>query len=107
MFREQCMQGYREVGEGIRIKVLTYEQTTMLVEFRLKAGAGLPAHAHPHEQSGYLVSGHIELTVGDEVFDVHPGDAWTVAGNVPHQARTIEDSVAIEVFSPLREDFLD
>jgi quercetin dioxygenase-like cupin family protein len=35
-----------------------------------------------------------------------PGDSWNIPMNVTHGAKVLEDSMAIEVFSPLREDYL-
>ena len=61
---------------------------------------------HPYEQTGYLVSGHLVLTIGEDVNDVRPGDSWCIPGNVRHGAEIIEESVAVEVFSPVREDYL-
>jgi quercetin dioxygenase-like cupin family protein len=66
----------------------------------------VPPHKHPHEQTGYLVSGRIRLTVGDDVFDVSPGDSWNIPGDVEHRAAVVEDALAVEVFSPPREDYL-
>ena len=68
------------------------------------AAGGLPRHAHPHEQTGYLVSGRIRFTVGEESFEAGPGDSWSFGGNVEHSAEILEDTLAIEVFSPVRED---
>jgi len=72
----------------------------------LEKGKILPAHKHPQEQTGYLVSGKIILTIGEEEFEVHPGDSWVIPGNVEHWAKVIEDSVAVEVFALVREDYL-
>jgi quercetin dioxygenase-like cupin family protein len=91
---------------GIRMKSLSYGSLTHMTEFRLSAGSTLTRHAHPHEQTGYLVSGHLRLTIGDEEYDVLPGDSWSIPGGVEHGAEVLEDSVAVEVFSPLREDYL-
>jgi len=77
-----------------------------MTEFRLRKGSELPLHSHPHEQTGYLVSGRIRLHIGSYVFDVDPGDTWNILPDVEHRAEIIEDSVAIEVFSPVREDYL-
>jgi quercetin dioxygenase-like cupin family protein len=52
------------------------------------------------------VSGHLKLTIGDEEYDVLPGDSWSIPGEVEHDAEVLEDSVAVEVFSPLRNDYL-
>jgi quercetin dioxygenase-like cupin family protein len=52
------------------------------------------------------VKGHIRLSIGTEKCDVQTGDAWCIPGGVEHGAEIMEDSVAIEVFSPVREDYL-
>jgi len=46
------------------------------------------------------------LTIDMDEFLVEPGDAWTIKGGIEHQAKILQDSVAIEVFSPVREDYL-
>jgi quercetin dioxygenase-like cupin family protein len=106
MFCKHSDEGYREVLPKIDIKTVVYGHRTLMTEFRLAAGAELPRHAHVHEQTGYLVSGHMRLSIGDDTFDVRPGDAWTIPGDVEHGADILEDSVAVEVFSPVREDYL-
>ena len=75
-------------------------------EFRLQKGAILPRHSHPHEQTGYLVTGKMELTIGAETSLLEPGDSWCIPGDMEHNATVLEDSVAIEVFSPVRADYL-
>lgn len=69
-------------------------------------GSLLPRHSHPEEQTGYLVSGRIRLTIGDRTFDVASGDCWCIEGGIEHQAAILEPSVAVEVFSPVRKDYL-
>lgn len=98
--------GYIPAADGIERKTLVYGESTLLTEFRLKKGNPLPSHKHPQEQTGYLVSGHILLSIDGEKYDMLPGDSWTIPGNAEHSAEVIEDSVAIEVFSPVREDYL-
>jgi quercetin dioxygenase-like cupin family protein len=99
-------QAWRTPIPGIRMRSLCHGDRTLMTEFRLTADAELPVHAHPHEQTGYLVSGALRLTVGDETRDVGPGDSWCVPGDVLHGAHVLAESVAIEVFSPVREDYL-
>jgi quercetin dioxygenase-like cupin family protein len=98
--------GYTDVLRGIRRKTLSYGAATLMTEFRLQAGCPLPVHDHPQEQTGYLVSGRLRLSIGGETHDVTPGDSWSIPGGVPHGAEVLEDAVAIEVFSPVREDYL-
>jgi quercetin dioxygenase-like cupin family protein len=106
MFYKSDPNGYKKVLDGIHLKALVHGERTLLAAFRLKKGSHLPRHAHPHEQTGYLVSGRMRLHVGDDRFEASAGDSWCIGRNVEHGADIIEDSVAIEVFSPVREDYL-
>jgi quercetin dioxygenase-like cupin family protein len=106
MFYKSVDEGYKTPFEGIQLKTLVYGEKTLLCEFRLGGGKVLPDHRHPHEQTGYLISGRINLTIGDEIFEVEPGDSWCIPGDVAHSAEIIDDAVVVEVFSPVREDYL-
>lgn len=106
MFATAGPDGFVAVVPGVRRKTLCHGSETLITEFRLSAGHELPAHDHPHEQTGYLVSGRLRLTIGDETHDVGPGDSWCITSGVRHGAAVVEDAVAIEVFSPVRADFL-
>ena len=106
MFYKSNSDGYKQVLAGIKLKTLVYGDKTLLTEFHLEKDSQLPSHAHPQEQTGYLITGRIRLFIGDEIFEVEPGDSWCVPGNVEHRAEILADSVAIEVFSPVREDYL-
>ncbi|MZP30005.1 cupin domain-containing protein [Heliobacterium undosum] len=102
---QQTEEGYITAVDGISRKTLVYGEKTLLAEFRLQKGNPLPRHKHPHEQTGYLVSGKLILIIDQEEFPLSPGDSWCIPGNVEHAAIVLEDSVAIEVFSPVREDY--
>jgi quercetin dioxygenase-like cupin family protein len=106
MFKKATNTGYHPVLDKIHQKTLVFGAHTLLTEFRLDLGALLPLHSHPHEQTGYLVAGHLELTIGDATHLAEPGDSWCIPGGTPHHARALADCVAIEVFSPVREDYL-
>jgi len=106
MFYNADNSGYRPVLKGIKLKTLVYGEKTLLTEFRLNKGSLLPKHSHPHEQTGYLISGRIRLSVGGNKFEAEPGDSWCIPGDTEHWAEILVDSVAIEVFSPVREDYL-
>ena len=106
MFICHSKEGYRPAIEKIAMKTLVHGEKTLMTEFRLEQGAKLPRHHHPHEQTGYLVSGQMMLIIDSESFAVNPGDSWCIPGGVEHEAEVLTDSVAIEVFSPVREDYL-
>lgn len=91
--------------DGISIKTLVHGELTLMSEFRLSAGSILPEHSHPHEQTGYLVSGRMTLAIGGRKFEMKSGDSWCIPSGVAHGAMVHEDSTAVEVFSPVREDY--
>ena len=106
MFKKHSESGHIPAMPGIERKTLAYGERTLMTEFLLKKGSRLPQHSHPHEQTGYLVNGQIRLSIGPEEYDVTPGDSWCIPSGVAHGAEILEDSAAIEVFSPVREDYL-
>lgn len=106
MFTKYTSDGFKNPLPGIEIKTLVYGDKTLLTRFHLKKGVQLPLHSHPHEQTGFLVSGKMKLFIDHEEFFTEPGDSWCVAGGLEHRAEILEDSVAIEVFSPVREEYL-
>jgi quercetin dioxygenase-like cupin family protein len=106
MFEQHSETGLRRVADGIEIRTLVHGERTLMVRFKLQAGHALPLHTHPHEQTGYLIEGHIRLTIDGRVHDVRPGDSWCIPGGVEHGGEFVEDSVIVEVFSPIREDYL-
>jgi quercetin dioxygenase-like cupin family protein len=106
LFYKAKQNGFKEVLPGIKLKTLVCGEKTLFTEFRMDAGAVLPKHTHVHEQTGYLTEGKIRLTIGEQVFEVEKGDSWCIPGNMEHSAEILQDSVAIEVFSPVREEYL-
>ena len=106
MYGKHSPNGYTEVIKGIRIKTLCYGDSTLMTEFILQKAAILPEHSHPNEQTGYLIKGKIRLFIDGASRELAPGDSWNIAKDVLHRAEILEDSVAIEVFSPMREDYL-
>jgi quercetin dioxygenase-like cupin family protein len=106
MIRKANQRGYRLALPGIERKTLVYGDRTLLTEFRMRKGSTLPRHAHPQEQTGYLVSGHVRLSIGRRTVVVRPGDSWSIPGHTQHGAAILAESVAIEVFAPIREDYL-
>ena len=106
MFIIHSTNGYTEIIKGIRIKTLCYGESMLMTEFLLQKDAVLPDHSHPNEQTGYLVKGKIRMFIGGASRELVAGDSWNIAKDVNHRAEIMEDSVAIEVFSPVREDYL-
>ncbi len=106
MFYTPDPAGYKELLPGVFMKPLTYGDRSMLCEFQLKQGAVIPAHQHPHEQVGYLVSGSVRMFGDEGELVVEPGYSWNFKGGANHGAEALVESILIEVFSPVRQDYL-
>jgi quercetin dioxygenase-like cupin family protein len=99
-------EGYNLLLKGVRLKNLIHGDKTHLTKVLIAKGAVIPLHKHGNEQTGYLLSGKLRFFSGDQEFIVLTGDSWTFPGNVPHGAEGLEESVVLECFSPVREDYL-
>lgn len=106
MFKKADESGYKEVMEGVNLKTLVHGERTLLGEFRLTGGSVVPVHQHHHEQTGYLLSGRMRFLIGENSYEAEKGDSWCIPGNVEHGVEVLENSVVIEIFSPVREDYV-
>jgi quercetin dioxygenase-like cupin family protein len=106
VFYKTDPSGFKEVLDGVRYKTLVYGEKTLFAEFHLDRGSTVPVHNHPYEQTGYLVSGKLRFDVEGEKIEAEPGNSWCIPSDVKHGAEVLEDSVVIEVFSPVRKDYL-
>jgi quercetin dioxygenase-like cupin family protein len=100
------LEGYHLVLDGVWLKNLSHGEKTHLIEVKFNKGAKIPIHKHPHEQTGYLISGKLKFLSDDIEAVAQPGDSWTFPGETVHGAEALEASIVIEVFSPAREDYL-
>jgi quercetin dioxygenase-like cupin family protein len=79
----------------------------MISHVTLEPHSLVPDHSHPHEQMGILLSGQLEFTIGGITRLLGPGDIWRIPGGVVHRVRALDEpAVAIDVFHPIREDYL-
>jgi quercetin dioxygenase-like cupin family protein len=107
------MSGYQTAADwpeveavpGVFRRVLSCGDQLMVVQFRIMAGAEVPAHSHPHEQTGHVVSGRMRFRIGDEERELGPGDGYSVPGGILHGAVGISDVIAVDSFHPVRDDY--
>ncbi len=79
----------------------------MVMRVTLNKGAVAPAHSHRHEQMSVLLKGKVSFMVGGETQEVGTGDVVSIPGHVVHAVTALEDTELIEVFTPIREDFVE
>ena len=95
-----------KVTEMISRKIVTGERE-MLSQIYLKKGALVPMHSHESEQMTYILQGALKVVVdGCEEITVREGEVLHIPSGVPHQAEALEDTFELDVFSPVREDWL-
>jgi len=76
-----------------------------LAHWEIKGGTELTEHSHPHEQITLLLSGKMELRSGNQVAILTPGQGLVFAGGEAHGGFAHEDTVVVDIFCPVREDF--
>jgi quercetin dioxygenase-like cupin family protein len=83
-------------------------KNSMMVMNELLPSAKPNLHRHPHEQLTYIVEGTGKFVLGDEVLDLGPGDVILIPPNIPHSLQVTSSTPVLnmDVFSPIREDFL-
>lgn len=106
MFTKKDTRDFRPLLDGITMRPLAWEEKTQLCEFKLQKGAKIPPHCHPNEQTGYLVSGKLNFRIGKNWNSAKSGDSWSIPENAEHEVEVLEDSVVLELFSPIRPDYL-
>jgi quercetin dioxygenase-like cupin family protein len=94
-----------KITEMMSRKIITGERE-MLAQIYLKRGALIPMHSHDSEQMTYILQGAIRFLVGSEEVIVREGEVLHISANVAHQAEALEDTFELDVFSPIRTDWL-
>ena len=79
----------------------------MLAQTYLKQGALVPMHAHPSEQMTYVLQGALKFLIGGEEITVREGEVLHIPSGAAHQSEALEDTFVLDVFSPVRIDWLD
>ena len=95
------------VGEGLTRQLLGYGDAVMVVRVMFEEGAEGYVHAHPHSQVSYVESGEFDVTIDGVEKRLGPGDSFYVQPNLDHGAVCRKAGVLLDVFSPLRKDFLN
>ena len=93
-------------GAGVTRRVLAYTDGLMCVENTFQEGAVGKLHSHPHTQITYVVSGEFSFTIDGETHTVKPGDTLLKTDGVVHGCVCTKAGILLDIFNPMREDFL-
>ena len=96
-----------DLGGGVTRRVLSYDENLMSVEVSFETGAVGAEHTHPHTQCSYVLSGKFRYSVEGEAVELNPGDSIVVPSGLPHGTVCLEKGVLLDIFTPMRKDFLN
>jgi quercetin dioxygenase-like cupin family protein len=95
-----------KVTEMLSRKVIAGERE-MLAQVYVKRGCLVPMHSHESEQMTYILQGALKFVIGGDEITVREGEVLHIPSRVEHQAEALEDTFELDVFSPVRQDWLD
>jgi quercetin dioxygenase-like cupin family protein len=106
LFIESARIDWEDRGGGVRRKIMAYDDRLMAVYVEFRRGAIGAIHRHPHVQITYIQSGAFNVHIGAESRVLRGGDFYYIPPDVDHGVEALEDSVLVDVFTPMREDFV-
>lgn len=106
LFVENNSLGWEEVAVGVQRKIMTYNEEIMLVRVSFEKGSIGVLHKHYHVQISSIESGVFEVEIDSQKNRLKAGDAFYIPPNILHGVVCLEAGVVMDVFSPMREDFI-
>lgn len=96
----------QRAGDGVTRRILAYTDGLMCAENTFETGAVGALHSHPHTQITYVLSGVFEFTIDGETRVVRTGDTLLKENGVIHGCTCLEAGKLLDIFQPMREDFV-
>jgi len=95
------------VGDGLTRQLFGYDDAILMARVEFEAGAVGEIHAHTHSQVSYVQSGEFDVHIDGVEKRLGPGDSFYIHPNLDHGAVCRKAGVLLDVFSPVREEFLN
>jgi len=84
---------------------MIHSERLTMARLWLAKGFVVPRHVHENEQVSTVESGLLRFFFDDQTIDLGPGESLVIPSNVPHRAEALEETVALDIFAPVREDW--
>lgn len=97
---------WTDLGGGTRRRIRSYDKNVMMVEVGFDKGAIGSDHSHPHTQVTYCLQGSFRFHIEGEEVLLNTGDTILFESGKVHGCTALEEGVLLDVFTPVREDFL-
>jgi unsaturated pyranuronate lyase len=93
------------LSDTIARKIISGDKA-MVAQVFLTKGAVVPEHFHESEQITYILEGALRFEIEGKEIVVGKGEVLRIPSNVPHRAVALEDTLDLDIFSPIRHDWL-
>lgn len=97
---------WTELEPGIKRKIMTYNNQMMIVKVAFEKDAVGTLHQHPHTQTSYVSKGIFDVTIDGKTQRLGAGDVFLVPTELMHGVLCIESGELVDVFAPMRADFI-
>ena len=97
---------WETVDDKIQRQIVGFDDKVMMVNVRFEKGGIGALHHHHHSQVTHIAEGEFEVTIGDETKVLSKGDSFFIPSDVMHGVVCLEEGLLVDVFSPMREDFI-
>jgi quercetin dioxygenase-like cupin family protein len=97
---------WEDLGAGIQRKIMAYNETMMLTKVQFASGAIGTLHQHAHTQVAYVSNGIFDIEIEGVTQRLYAGDVYFVPSGLVHGAVCIEAGELIDIFTPMRADFI-
>ena len=94
-----------DLSATVTRRVIHSERMTT-ARIQLKKGAVVPRHSHENEQISHVLEGSVLFQFDDREITARAGDLVEIASHEPHRVEALEDSLAMDVFQPVRQDWI-
>ena len=95
-----------QINPAIARQYITADRVT-IARFELKRGGVVPRHAHENEQVSVVLSGALLFRIDGREVTVRAGEVMQLPGDLAHEVEVLEDTIVMDVFSPIRQDWID
>ena len=96
----------KEQLNALVVRQMIHGATMTVARIALGKGAMVPEHSHANEQISTIESGRARSVLDGVEHILHPGETLHIPAHVKHRVEALEDSVAVDLFSPPREDWI-
>ena len=97
----------REQLSDTFVRRMIYGDRVMVAQLDIKKGSVVPEHSHENEQVTWIMKGKLRLILEGKDIDVGEGEVLVIPSNVKHSAIALEDTLDVDIFSPIRSDWIN